>query len=451
MGHLAPDHVQRPSICVLTPGIFNSAYFEHAFLTRQMGVELVEGQDLVVSDGFVHMLTTNGLKRVDVLNRRIDDDFIDPAVFRPDSLLGVKGLMEVNKAGLGYALENRIVISRIFNQLYQRNQIRRLAPFFQTFQRGLVERASFRGDDPDIVLLSPGPDRKIYFEQAFLSRYLGYPLVEGQDLTVRNGEVFLKKLAGLEPLEGIFRHIGDLGIDPFALRRQTGTGVAGIIQAQRERNVALVNPIGAGFVDTPVLSVFLPELCRQLLEEELLLERPPAWWCGRPDDRERVMADLGRLIVGPAMDRSAVVDRSSDPAGAIQAAPYAFMAMEPVFPAAAPAWTGMGVEARFTLLRVFACAAGDGFAVMPGGLAVTAADLDALLGDCPNRQQSKDVWVISDQPVEPFSLLSGLQTVSELRRSSDLPAGWPTICSGWDGTWNGPRAWSGSCAPFFAG
>ena len=97
--HLAPDAVKSPVIGVLTPGIYNSAYFEHSFLSQQMGVELVEGQDLVVSDGFIHMLTTKGLKRVDVLYRRIDDDFIDPEVFRPDSLLGVKGLMEVYTSG----------------------------------------------------------------------------------------------------------------------------------------------------------------------------------------------------------------------------------------------------------------------------------------------------------------------------------------------------------------
>jgi uncharacterized circularly permuted ATP-grasp superfamily protein len=97
--YLAPEGVQSPVIGVLTPGIYNSAYFEHSFLSQQMGVELVEGRDLVVADGYVHMLTTKGLKRVDVLYRRIDDDFIDPAAFRPDSLLGVKGLIEVYKAG----------------------------------------------------------------------------------------------------------------------------------------------------------------------------------------------------------------------------------------------------------------------------------------------------------------------------------------------------------------
>ncbi len=97
--YLAPDEVQSPTIGVLTPGIYNSAYFEHSFLSQQMGVELVEGRDLVVADGFVHMLTTKGRKRIDVLYRRIDDDFIDPTVFRPDSLLGVKGLIDVYKKG----------------------------------------------------------------------------------------------------------------------------------------------------------------------------------------------------------------------------------------------------------------------------------------------------------------------------------------------------------------
>src|SRR5712692_3662272 len=97
--YLSPDYVQSPTVAVLTPGIYNSAYFEHSFLAQQLGVELVEGRDLVVADGLVQMRTTKGLERVDVLYRRIDDDFLDPLVFRPDSTLGVPGLFEVYKAG----------------------------------------------------------------------------------------------------------------------------------------------------------------------------------------------------------------------------------------------------------------------------------------------------------------------------------------------------------------
>ena len=145
-----------------------------------------------------------------------------------------------NPAGLGYALENRIVISRVFSELYHKTQVHRLAPFFQTFHQSLIQRASPRRKEPIIVLLSSGPDSRIYFEHAFLSRYLGYPLVEGQDLTVRNGKVYLKKLAGLEPVDTIFRHTEDSNSDPLALRSETATGVAGLIQVCREQNIDLV-------------------------------------------------------------------------------------------------------------------------------------------------------------------------------------------------------------------
>jgi uncharacterized circularly permuted ATP-grasp superfamily protein/uncharacterized alpha-E superfamily protein len=327
-----------------------------------------------------------------------------------------------NPAGLGYALENRIVMSRVFSELYHKTPIRRLAPFFQAFQRSLAQRAARRREDPGIVLLSPGPDSRIYFEHALLSRYLGYPLVEGQDLTVRNGRLFLNKLAGLEPVEAIFRHTEDEGSDPFALRRQTATGVAGLIQVSREGNIEIVNPLGSGFVNTPALSVFLPALCRQLMGEELVLENHPAWWCGTADGRTHTLANLGRLIVGPAMDRAAAADSPDALAAAVQAAPHAFMARAPLLPAAVPAWDGSGVSTRYTLLRIFACATDRGFEVMPGGLAITAADVATLTGDCPERQQSKDIWVLSDQPVEAFSLMGGLQAVADFRRGSDLPS-----------------------------
>ena len=327
-----------------------------------------------------------------------------------------------NPAGLGYALENRIVISRIFPELYHKTQIRRLAPFFQCFHRGLIQRASQRGDDPNIVLLSPGPDSRIYFEHALLSRYLGYPLVEGQDLSVRNGKVFLKKLAGLEPVASVVRLTEDEDSDPIAFRRQTAAGVAGLIQASREQHIDIVNPIGSGFVDTPTLSVFLPALCRQLMGEELLLENHPAWWCGTADARNYVLANLEQLEVGPAMDRSMAASDLADRATAIQSNPHRFMARDPLCPAAVPAWNQGGVHSRYTLMRVFACATDHGFTVMPGGLAVTAADVNTLTDDCPERQFSKDIWVLSDQPVEPISLMGGLQVVAAFRRGSDLPS-----------------------------
>ncbi len=327
-----------------------------------------------------------------------------------------------NPAGLGYALENRIVMSRVFSELYHKTQIRRLAPFFQSFHRALIQRASLRREDPGIVLFSPGPDSHIYYEHALLSRYLGYPLVEGQDLTVRNGKVFLKKLAGLEPVEAIFRHIPDLSSDPFALRRETADGVAGLIQVCREQNIDIVNPIGSGFVDTPALKIFLPLLCRQLMGSELLLDNHPAWWCGSSDGLRHAMASLNQLTVGPAMDPSLVIDQSADLMEAIQMKPFQHMVSTPLAPSLAPAWDGRETGQCYNVLRVFACATEQGFSVMPGGLAITAGNVAALNRDCPERQQSKDIWVLSDHPVEPFTLMDRFHTVAAFKRSNDLPS-----------------------------
>lgn len=327
-------------------------------------------------------------------------------------------------AGLGYALENRIVISRVMPELYHSTQIRRLAPFFQIFHRSFLERVAPHRDDPTIVLLSPGPDSRVYFEHALLSRYLGYPLVEGQDLTVRNGRVFQKKLAGLEPVEAIFRQIGDGGSDPFALRRQTANGVAGLIQAAREKSIDIVNPIGSGFIDTPLLSLYLPHLCRRLLLSDLLLDNHPSWWCGTAQGFEQVLANLDDLRIRSALNKNLQV--GSLPADElrrlISGSPASWLGRERLRPSTVPVWEKGTVVPHYCIMRLFACATRDGFQVMPGGLALTATDPRILAEDWPSRQQSKDIWILSEQPVEPFSMMGALQVVPEFRRSSDLPS-----------------------------
>lgn len=326
--------------------------------------------------------------------------------------------------GLGYALENRIVISRVMPELYHQTQIRRLAPFFQLFHRSFLERMATRREDPTIVLLSPGPDSRVYFEHALLSRYLGYPLVEGQDLTVRNGRVFQKKLAGLEPIEAIFRQISDGGSDPFALRRQTSNGVAGLIQAARERSIDIVNPIGSGFIDTPLLPTYLPQLCRLLLGSDLLLENHPTWWCGTDEGLGRVLSDLEQLRLRSALDRRVKTEQLpvDQLRRLIISSPTSWLGRERLQPSSAPVWKNGSVVPQYCIMRLFACATEDGFKVMPGGLALTATDPKTLAEDWPERQQSKDIWVLSERPVEPFSMMSALQSVPEFRRSSDLPS-----------------------------
>jgi len=152
--------------------------------------------------------------------------------------------------------------------------------------------------------------------------------------------------------------------------------------------------------------------------EDLVLENHPAGWCGTSEGLNYVTENQDQLTVGPALERSAAAGHPDDLRAAIQAAPYAFMGMEPIRPAAVPAWDPGGVRARYTFLRVFACATEKGFAVLPGGLAVTAADVKTLTGDCPEQQQSKDIWVLSDQrgTVQPHGRTSDSSQIQSRQR-----------------------------------
>lgn len=326
-----------------------------------------------------------------------------------------------NPAGLGYTLENRLVMSRVFSRLYHKTQIRRLAPFFQTLHRGFLERSSLRKNDPGIVLLSPGPDSNIYFEHALLSRYLGYPLVEGQDLTVRNGGLFLKTLADLEPVEAIFRHIDDQNSDPFALRRKTSVGVSGLIQVCREQNIDIANSIGSGFIETPALQTLLPQLSRDLLGEELLLANHSTWWGGHSESLSHMVNNLAHLQVSGAMAKTRALQTSENLNANLLAAPASYIGSSPVVPSSAPSWDGQTVTSCYNMIRVFACATKNGFCVMPGGLAITGDKVETLLNQNPETQRSKDIWIISDEPVKLITLMSGFSSVPEFKRSSDLP------------------------------
>jgi uncharacterized circularly permuted ATP-grasp superfamily protein len=222
--------------------------------------------------------------------------------------------------------------------------------------------------------------------------------------------------AGLETVEAIFRHITDKESDPFALRRETSRGVAGLIQACREQSLDIVGPIGAGFVDTPALSAFMPDLCRHLMGTDLKLETHPTWWCGSGTERDDVFNRLDPIEIAPAMQRlpngSSLPVEPGELSATVAENPHDYIARTPIQPSVVPAWGTGGIKPRYAILRVFACATSQGFKLMPGGLAITADDVGTLTTDVPERQQSKDVWVLSDRPVEPFSMIGGLQTAA---------------------------------------
>ncbi|MFO0928455.1 MAG: circularly permuted type 2 ATP-grasp protein [Gemmataceae bacterium] len=335
-------------------------------------------------------------------------------------------------SGAGYALENRIVLSRMLPESYRDCRVQRLAPFFNTLRDTLRALAPRRTDAPHIVLLTPGPYNETYFEHAYLARYLGYPLVEGGDLTVRDNRVFLKVLDGLKPVDVIFRRLDDDYCDPLELRHDSFLGVPGLVQAVRTGTVAVANALGSGLLETPALLAFLPALCRRLLNEELRLPSVATWWCGQPRECEYVITHLDELVVKPALSglrmepvfgnrlsreaRAELIDR-------IRARPRAFIGQQRIDLATSPVLAGERGEPRAVVMRAYLAARGDSFAVMPGGLTRVSASADSMVVSMQRGGGSKDTWVLAAGPVSPFSLLRPDSLPVELNRGgNDLPS-----------------------------
>lgn len=336
-------------------------------------------------------------------------------------------------SGAGYAVENRIVISRVLAENFHEARVRRLAPFFKTLRESLFAAATRHRENPRVVLLSPGPSSSAYFEDAYLARYLGFTLVEGGDLTVRDNAVYLKTLGGLLPVDVVLRRLHDDDCDPLELRGQTMFGVPGLVQAARSGNVVVANALGSGILESPALAAFLPDLCRRMLGEELQLPSIPTWWCGRDEDRRYVLEHLPQLVIRPAMlhrSRKPIVVERLNPlererlAEQIRKTPWAYAAQESIERATCPTVVRGSLQPQYAALRTFVTAAGgDRYEVMTGGLLRTAAEPHLLGTSMSAGQGSKDLWVTSDRPVAPVSLLNPPGAAVELRRSSnDLPS-----------------------------
>ena len=335
-------------------------------------------------------------------------------------------------SGAGYAVENRIVISRTLPEEFQQLNVVRLASFFISLQNTLAGLARHHRDNPRVVLLSPGPRSSRYFEDVYLSRYLGYTLVEGGDLTVRGDGVYLKTLGGLLAVDVIFRRMGDGRCDPLELRPDSPAGIPGLMQVIRDGQVVVANALGSGFLEAPILQAYLPAACRFLLGEELKLTSVRTWWCGRPDDLKYVEAHIDQLAVRPAFRHHNVrvhigsslnFDERAKLLSEIRARPSQYVAQEPVVGSTAPVWNGDCLQPWHVTLRAFAVASDGDYQVMPGGLSRVATRSEILSESMAAGQRSKDVWVMADGPVEPVSLLRPRQTALELRRSSnDLPS-----------------------------
>lgn len=332
-------------------------------------------------------------------------------------------------SGAGYALENRTIVSDVLPDLFRACNVRRLASFFRAQREALLRLSGI--ENPRVVLLTPGPYNETYFEHSYLSRYLGFTLVEGADLTVRDRRVFLKTVEGLEPVDVILRRVDDWFCDPLELRGDSMLGVAGLIDAICSGNVRVANALGSGAIETAAIMPFLPPLARNLLGEPLKLPCVATWWCGQDYALKWVLEHLDSVVVKPAFP-----SRGMEPlfgaglakaekqslSDQLKSRPEQFVAQEQVALSTVPVWEADNVSSRSLILRAYVLNTGNGWLAMPGGL-VRVAGPDSPVVSMQQGGHSKDAWVLSDSPVDTFSLLRPRHQPVEIRRvGADVPS-----------------------------
>ncbi|MCI0467553.1 MAG: circularly permuted type 2 ATP-grasp protein [Beijerinckiaceae bacterium] len=352
----------------------------------------------------------------------------------PDGRWWVLGDRTQAPSGAGYALANRLVLARAFPDLYRDMNVERLAPFFEAFRLGLAALA--RRSDPRICLLTPGPFNETYFEQAYLARYLGLLLVEGGDLTMRDGKVHVRTIAGLKRADVIWRRIDSDFADPLELNSRSRLGVPGLVDSLRESGVVIANALGSGVLESPAMMSFMPRLCRAVLGSDLLLPNIATWWCGQEEARRLVLDDMDELALAGAFGNPIAGFSSSQPlvgaaftAGekarlkaAIAERGVDFAGQEVVNLSTTPVWHDGKLLPRPFVLRVYAARAPDGWTVMPGGFCRISGRTDARAVAMGEGVHSADVWVLAEKPVAMVTLLPTDETVRIRRIMGTLPS-----------------------------
>ena len=331
-------------------------------------------------------------------------------------------------SGAGYALENRLALSRVMPEVYRGLKVERLAPFFQAFQAELS--ALNRQDDSRVCVLTPGPMNETYFEHAYLARYLGFLLVEGEDLTVREDGVFIRTVSGLKRAEVLVRRLDADFADPLELNARSRLGVPGLVQAVRDGTVVIANALGSGVAEARALLSFLPALAPTVLRSDLTLPNVATWWLGQTRARDEIIDRLDEMVIASAFlgelpghgERREVLGAMLEPEERTRILEQIahrgidFVAKEAVTLSTTPVWHNGRLEPRPFTLRLFLARTSDGWRVMPGGFVRVANDIDA------RAVSTGDAWVLSDKPVAETTLLPAPDRISITRGTGPLPS-----------------------------
>ncbi len=308
-------------------------------------------------------------------------------------------------SGLGYAIENRLTMNSIANELYPNISTKKLANFIDGFKKMLKTSTKKQQENPLIVLLTPGPHNETYFEHSYLSAFLDLTLVQGEDLLARDNHIWLKNLNGLKRVDGIVRRVDDRYCDPLELKNDSRLGVTGLLNVARNDNISMINPIGIGILENHGLNPFMKNICKYFLNEELILPQIATWWCGQEGELEYVLENISSLIV-KKIDKTEKVETYIGKNLSeqdieklkikIQLFPQAYIGQEHITFSTTPSFSGNEIEPRNAMIRAFSYLGENGYEVMNGGLVRVAASKDSLMFSGQHRGNSKDLWILGE-------------------------------------------------------
>jgi uncharacterized circularly permuted ATP-grasp superfamily protein len=305
-------------------------------------------------------------------------------------------------SGVSYMLENRKMMMRLFPELFAMHRVAPVAHYPDLLLETLRDVAPPGVNEPTVVVLTPGMYNSAYFEHAFLAQQMGVELVEGQDLFVRDGFVYMRTTQGPRRVDVIYRRVDDDFLDPRAFRPDSTLGCAGLLDVYRAGNIALCNAIGTGIADDKSIYPYVPKMIEYYLGEKPILQNVPTWLCRQADDLKYVLDHLPELVVkevhgaggygmlvGPAATKAEIESFRQ----ALLANPANYVAQPTLSLSTCPTFVDAGIAPRHIDLRPFVLS-GKSVQMVPGGLTRVALKEGSLVVNSSQGGGTKDTWVL---------------------------------------------------------
>ena len=306
-------------------------------------------------------------------------------------------------SGVSYMLSNRLLMMRLFPDLFRRYAVRPVEHYPALLLQTL--RSASWVDQPTVVLHTPGRFNSAYFEHAFLAKQMGIELVEGSDLFVRQGHVYMQTTEGPQQVDVIYRRVDDVYMDPLSFEPDSLIGVPGLASVYRQGNVVISNALGTGVADDKSIYPYVPDMIRFYLDETPILNNVQTWQCRKPDELSYVLAHLSQLVVkevhgaggygmlvGPTASKAEIESFAKR----LKAHPDNYIAQPTLSLSACPVFVDQGIAPRHIDLRPFVLMGKD-TRIVPGGLTRVALREGSLVVNSSQGGGTKDTWVLEDE------------------------------------------------------